>query len=183
MCVYPVGVTDGGLPLRVISELAPIKLGRDEFTSDCPDIMLAAHVLFYFSLFLSFCGTSKQLARRRDLIRQVCVGGELPVSTVAIQPMYPADVIQGLGAHLARAWTNRDRSKRTEGLNKRWAVNSRGLCMARRGKAWGRVPHFAIRVVQAVRRSVHKSTLAGSGIADVDISTGGVKSSYALSLK
>ena len=27
-------VTDGGLPLRVMSELAPITLGRDEFTSD-----------------------------------------------------------------------------------------------------------------------------------------------------
>ena len=121
------------------------------------------------------------MARRRDIIRQVRVGGELLVSTVAIRPMYPADVIQGLGAHLARAWTNRDLSKRIEGLDKRWAVNSRGLCMARRGKAWGRVPHFAIRIVQAVRRSVHKSTRAGSGIADVDISTGG--NSYALSLK
>ena len=33
-CVYPVGVTDGGLPLRVMSELAPITLGRDVVTSD-----------------------------------------------------------------------------------------------------------------------------------------------------
>ena len=56
--MYPVGVTDGGLPLRVMSELAPIKLGRDEFTSDRPDIMLAAHVFFSFSFVLSFCGTS-----------------------------------------------------------------------------------------------------------------------------
>ena len=33
-CVYPVGMTDGGLPSRVMSKLAPITLGRDEFTSD-----------------------------------------------------------------------------------------------------------------------------------------------------
>ena len=33
-CVHPVGVTDGGLRLRVMSELAPTTLGRDEFTSD-----------------------------------------------------------------------------------------------------------------------------------------------------
>ena len=33
-CVYPVGVTGGGLPLRVMSEVAPITLGRDEFKSD-----------------------------------------------------------------------------------------------------------------------------------------------------
>ena len=33
-CVYPVGVTDGGLLSRVMFELAPITLGRDEFTSD-----------------------------------------------------------------------------------------------------------------------------------------------------
>ena len=97
--------------------------------------------------------------------------------------MYPADVIQGLGAHLAGVWTNRELSKRIEGLDKLWAVNSRRLCMTRLGKAWGRVLHFARRVVQAVRKSVHKSTRAGTGIADVDISTGGVKSSYALSLK
>ena len=30
--VYPVGITDEGLPSRVMSELAPIILGRDEFT-------------------------------------------------------------------------------------------------------------------------------------------------------
>ena len=30
--VYPVGVTVGGLPSRVMSELAPITLRRDEFT-------------------------------------------------------------------------------------------------------------------------------------------------------
>ena len=29
-CVYPVGVTDGGLLLGVMSELAPITLGRDK---------------------------------------------------------------------------------------------------------------------------------------------------------
>ena len=46
--MYRVEVTDVGLPLRVMSELAPIKLGRDEFTSDRPDIMLAAHVFFLF---------------------------------------------------------------------------------------------------------------------------------------
>ena len=98
--------------------------------------------------------------------------------------MYQADVIQGLGAHMAGVWANRELSKRIESLDKRWAVNSRGLCMARLGKAWGRVLHFATRVVQAVRRSVHKLTRASTGIADVDISTGGVKkSSYALSLK
>ena len=33
-CVYPVVVTDGGLPSRVVSELAPITLGLDEFMSD-----------------------------------------------------------------------------------------------------------------------------------------------------
>ena len=33
-CAYPVGVTDEGVPLRVVSELAPITLGRDEFTND-----------------------------------------------------------------------------------------------------------------------------------------------------
>ena len=42
------GVTDGGLPLRVMSELAPITLGRDVFTSDLPDIMLTVHVFFSF---------------------------------------------------------------------------------------------------------------------------------------
>ena len=52
--MYPVGVTDGGLPLRVMSDLAPIELGRDEFTSDRPDIMLAAHVLFFVFSFLFF---------------------------------------------------------------------------------------------------------------------------------
>ena len=46
--------------------------------------------------------------------------------------------------------------------------------MAHLGKAWGKVLHFATRVVQAVRRSVHKPTRAGTGIADVDISTGGL---------
>ena len=49
------GVTDGGLPLRVMSELAPITLGRDLVTSDLPDIMLAVHVFFFvFFSFLSF---------------------------------------------------------------------------------------------------------------------------------
>ena len=52
-CVYPVGVTDGGLPLRVMSELAPIKLGRDVVTSDLSDIMLAVHVFFFFFFFFS----------------------------------------------------------------------------------------------------------------------------------
>ena len=42
------GVTDGGLPLRVMSELAPIKLGRDVVTSDLSDIILAVHVFFFF---------------------------------------------------------------------------------------------------------------------------------------
>ena len=55
------GVTDGGLPLRVMSELAPIKLGRDVVTSDLSDIMLAVHVFFYFIFFycvLSFRRTT-----------------------------------------------------------------------------------------------------------------------------
>ena len=52
-CVYPVGVTDGGLPLRVMSELAPIKLGRDVVTSDLSDIMLAVHVFFLFCFFFT----------------------------------------------------------------------------------------------------------------------------------
>ena len=47
------GVTDGGLPLRVMSKLAPITLGRDAVTSDLPDIMLAVHVFFLF-FFISF---------------------------------------------------------------------------------------------------------------------------------
>ena len=47
------GVTDGGLPLRVMSELAPISLGRGVVTSDLPDIMLAVHVFFFF-FFISF---------------------------------------------------------------------------------------------------------------------------------
>ena len=54
-CVYPVGVTDGGLPLRVMSELAPIKLGRDVVTSDLSDIMLAVHVFFFFFFFFFHC--------------------------------------------------------------------------------------------------------------------------------
>ena len=33
-CVYPAGVIDGGLPLRVMCELSPITLGRNEFSSD-----------------------------------------------------------------------------------------------------------------------------------------------------
>ena len=46
------GVTDGGLPLRVMSELAPITLGWDVVTSDLPDIMLAVQfVLFFFIYF------------------------------------------------------------------------------------------------------------------------------------
>ena len=47
------GVTDGGLPLRVMSELAPVTLGRDVVTSDLPDIMLVVRV-FFFLLFFSF---------------------------------------------------------------------------------------------------------------------------------
>ena len=46
------GVTDGGLPLRVMSELAPVTLGRDVVTSDLPDIMLVVRVFFFF--FFSF---------------------------------------------------------------------------------------------------------------------------------
>ena len=42
-CVYPVGVTDGGLPSRVMSKLAPIILGLDEFTSD-----LSRYHAFFF---------------------------------------------------------------------------------------------------------------------------------------
>ena len=30
--VYPAGVTDEGLPSRVMYELAPVSLGREEFT-------------------------------------------------------------------------------------------------------------------------------------------------------
>ena len=43
-CVYPVRVTDGDLLSRVMSELAPITLGRDEFTIDLS--------LFHFIYFL-----------------------------------------------------------------------------------------------------------------------------------
>ena len=52
------GVTDGGLPLRVMSELAPIKLGRDVVTSDLSNIMLAVHVFFFFFFVLSFRRTT-----------------------------------------------------------------------------------------------------------------------------
>ena len=48
------GVTDGGLPLRVMSELAPIKLGRDVVTSDLSDIMLAVHVFLFLFFFIAF---------------------------------------------------------------------------------------------------------------------------------
>ena len=47
------GVTDGGVSLRVMSELAPITLGREVVTNDLPDIMLAVHV-FFFVFFHSF---------------------------------------------------------------------------------------------------------------------------------
>ena len=43
--MYPVGVADGGMPSRVMSELAPITLGRDAFTCGLPDTMLAAELL------------------------------------------------------------------------------------------------------------------------------------------
>ena len=33
-CVYPVKLTDGALLSRVMSELAPVTLGRDKSTSD-----------------------------------------------------------------------------------------------------------------------------------------------------
>ena len=49
-CVYPVRVTDGGLSLRVMSELAPITLGRDEFPSDISQY----HARKFFILFLFF---------------------------------------------------------------------------------------------------------------------------------
>ena len=76
VCVYSVGVTDGGLPLRVMSEVAPIKLGRDEFTSDRPDIMLAAHVFFFFFFFfLSFCGTSNNWPGAATLSDKFVSGG------------------------------------------------------------------------------------------------------------
>ena len=52
------GVTDGGLPLRVMSELAPIKLGRDVVTSDLSDIMLARFFFFFFYCVLSFRRTT-----------------------------------------------------------------------------------------------------------------------------
>ena len=39
------GVIDGDFLSRVMSELAPITLGRDEFTSGLPDVMLACHFL------------------------------------------------------------------------------------------------------------------------------------------
>ena len=49
-CVYPVGVTDGGLPSRVMSELAPITLGRDEITSDLSRYHArCSHFCFVFS--------------------------------------------------------------------------------------------------------------------------------------
>ena len=71
--MYPVGVTDGGLSLRVMSELAPIELGRDEFTSDRPDIMLAVHV--FLSFFLSFCGTSNNWHGAATLSDKLVSGG------------------------------------------------------------------------------------------------------------
>ena len=46
------GVTDGGLPLRVMSELVPITLGRDVVTSGLSDIMLAVHVFFVLFCFI-----------------------------------------------------------------------------------------------------------------------------------
>ena len=46
--VYPVGVTDGGLLSRVMSELATISLGRDEVMNGFLDTMLAVHMLLFF---------------------------------------------------------------------------------------------------------------------------------------
>ena len=46
-CVYPVGVTDRGLSLGVMSELALITLGRDEFPSD----ISRYHARSFFVLF------------------------------------------------------------------------------------------------------------------------------------
>ena len=56
--VYPVGVTDGGLPSRVMSELAPITLGRDEFTSD----LSRYHARCSHFIFLFFGGRAKHCA-------------------------------------------------------------------------------------------------------------------------
>ena len=42
-CVYPVGVTDEGLPVRVVSELAPITLEEEDSRVAFPGNMLAAH--------------------------------------------------------------------------------------------------------------------------------------------
>ena len=53
-CVYHVGMTDGGLPLRVMSELAPITLGRDVVTSDLSRYHArCSRFLFYFSSFFA----------------------------------------------------------------------------------------------------------------------------------
>ena len=55
------GVTDGGLPSRVMSELAPITLGRDEFTSDLSRYH-ARCSLFFFFFFFFFGGRAKHCA-------------------------------------------------------------------------------------------------------------------------
>ena len=51
-CVYPVGVTDRGMSLRVMSELALTTLGRDEFPSD----ISRYHARSFFCLFFSARG-------------------------------------------------------------------------------------------------------------------------------
>ena len=48
-CLYPVGVTDRGLSLRVMSELALITLGRDEFPSDISRYHARSFFCFVFS--------------------------------------------------------------------------------------------------------------------------------------
>ena len=52
-CVYPVGVTDEGLPLRVMFELAPITLGRNEITSEL-SILCSLRTYFFSILYLLF---------------------------------------------------------------------------------------------------------------------------------
>ena len=49
-CVYPVGVTDRGLSSRVMSELALITLGRDEFPSDISRYHARSFFFFFFQL-------------------------------------------------------------------------------------------------------------------------------------
>ena len=57
-CVHPVGVTNEGLPSRVMSELAPITLGRDELTSDHFRYHARCSRFFCFVIF----GTKSQVA-------------------------------------------------------------------------------------------------------------------------